>query len=190
MEQFTGLLGEYYRETEPAARKALYARLQGDAALPPLFGRLYELRYVDPRNPGNEVDLFLWHLVNLQQYNSAPGLLKKKTRQDVLAALRRMGLDTEAPPSPEEEPYLYWELRNACRRYFGTFTAASYGRKLFGVLAGKEEEKSARMREDARKLSYGNAEKFDLKAETALFCRAVDEEFMAFFQTDRSLAEP
>ena len=189
MEQFQGILGEYYREVVPSARKKIFAELKKEGELPPVLPRLYELRYTDPENPGAEVDLFLWHYVNLLQYNSAPGLLKKKTRKDILAVYKRLGLPAEGTATPEEEPYLYWEYRNAARRYFGTLSAPSYGRKLFGVLAAKEDERSARMREDARKLSYGNGEKFDLAAESKLFCRAVDDEFMDYFRTDHSLAE-
>ena len=189
MEQFQGILGQYYQEVEPAIRKKLYAELKGDPSLPPVFVRLYELRYVDKQNPGNEVDLFLWHFVNLLQYHGAPELLKKKTKKDIVAVFQQLGLDPAALRTAEDERVLYWEYRNAARRYFGTFSAASYGRKLFGLRAAKEDEKLYRMRSDARKLSFGNAEKFDLTAETALFCRAVDDEYMAFFHSDKSLAE-
>ena len=79
MERFSGALGDYYREVEPSVRKKLFAELREDPALPEIFSRLYGLRYVDRQNPGNEVDLFLWHFVNLQQYNGAPGILRKKT---------------------------------------------------------------------------------------------------------------
>ena len=187
MESFSGVFEQYFREVEPSVRKQLYAALREDASLPPLVGRLYELRYVNPKDPGAEVDLFLWHLVNLLQYHNAPSLFKKKTRKDILGVFRALGLEAGQTRTPEEEQVLYWEFRNAARRYYGTVSSAGYGRKLFGILAGKEDEKLFRMREDARKLSFGNAEKYDLEAETALFCRAVNDEFMAFFQTERGL---
>ena len=188
MEPLTGILGEYYRELEPAARKKLYAEMEASGELPEEVRRLCELRYTDRTQPGNEVDLFLWHFVNLQQYHDAPGLLRKRTRREILSALERMGLGPGAPSRPEDGPCLYWELRNAARRYFGTLAAPSYGRKLFGVLPAKDDEREARMRGDARKLSRGNAEKYDLSAEMALFCRAVEDEYMAFFHTDTPLS--
>ena len=139
---------------------------------------------------GNEVDLFLWYFVNLQNYYDAPSLLKKKTQKEIREILQKMGLTTGEVYASEEESILYWELRNASRRYFGTMSAASYGRKFFGVFSAKENEKSARMREDARKLSFGNAEKYELTDETELFCRAVDDEFRDYFHTERSLSSP
>ena len=187
MEPLTGILGEYYREVEPSVRKKLYAEMQAAGELPEPIRRLNELRYVDRTQPGNEVDLFLWHFVNLQQYNGAPGLLRRHTRNEILSALREMGVSPEAHSCPEDEPYLYWELRNAARRYFGTLSAPSYGRKLFGILAAKEDERAPRMREDARKLSYGNAEKYDLSSEMSLFCQAVDDEYKAYFHAETSL---
>lgn len=189
MEQFSGDLGRYYDEIEPSVRKGLFGVLRSDPALPPVFSRLYELRYVDGKSPENEVDLFLWHLVNLVQYHGAPGLLKRKTRKDILAIYRQMGLVPEAPYTKEEARILYWELRNAVRRYFGTLSAPSYGRKLFGTLSAKDDERVARMEEEAWKISYGNASKFDLQEESAPLCSAVDDEYRDYFHSESSLAE-
>ena len=189
MEQFSGNLGRYYDEIEPSVRKAIFCSLQKDQELPPIIGRLYELRYVDQKNPENEVDLFLWYLVNLLQYHSAPGLLKKKTRKDILSIYRRMELVSECPHTEEEDRILYWELRNAIRRYFGTLSAPSYGKKLFGTLSAKDDERIARMEEEAWKLSYGNAVKFDLVEESELFCRAADDEYREYFHSETALAD-
>ncbi len=188
MEAFTGMLAEYYHEVEPVARKKLFAAMAAEGALPPMTQRLYELRYKDLKAPDKEVDLFLWYYVNLQQYFSAPRLLWKKTRRDIRAIFRQMGLSPDEPRTQEDERVLYWEFRNAARRYFGTFSASSYGRKLFGALPAKEDERLLRMREDARKLSVGNAEKYDLAAETELFCLAIDDEFKEYFHSEESLS--
>lgn len=188
MEAFTGGLAEYYREIKPAARKRLFTALEAEGALPSMTRRLYELRYADPKAPGNEVDLFLWYYVNLQQYFCAPGLLRKRTRREIQSCFRKMGLSPDIPRTQEDERVLYWEFRNAACRYFGTFSAPSYGRKLFGALPAKEDERLLRMREDAKKLSFGNAEKYDLVAETDLFRRAIDDEFKEFFHTEESLS--
>lgn len=189
MEAYTGILGQYFSEVEPTERKRLYVLLQEEVLLPAALERLYKLRYVDPQEPDREVDLFLWHFVNLLQYYGAPGLFRQKTRRAVQETLRALGLEAGNTETEEERRLFYWEYRNAARRYFGTVSAPSYGRKLFGTLAGREDEKLLRMREDARKLSFGNAEKYDLAEESELICRAVNDEFMAFFNTKQGLAE-
>ena len=184
MEAYTGTLAEYYREIEPGARRQLFNAMSAESGIPAMVRRLYELRYTDPENPGAEVDLFLWYYVNLQQYYNAPALLRKRTRREILSCLEKMGLCPDPSRTPEDERALYWEFRNAARRYFGTLSAPSYGRKLFGVLSAKEDERLLRMREDARKMSFGNAEKYDLAAEMELFCRAIDDEFREYFHTE------
>ena len=108
---------------------------------------------------------------------------------DILAIYRQMGLVPEAPYTKEEARILYWELRNAVRRYFGTLSAPSYGRKLFGTLSAKDDERVARMEEEAWKISYGNASKFDLQEESAPLCSAVDDEYRDYFHSESSLAE-
>ena len=188
MEAFTGTLAEYYREIEPTARKKLFAAMSAEGGAPAMVKRLYELRYIDPKAPEAEVDLFLWYYVNLQQYYSASGLLRRRTRREIQSCFQKMGLCTDVLCTQEDERLLYWEFRNAARRYFSTFSAAGYGRKLFGMLSAKEDERLIRMREDARKISYGNAEKYELAAETELFCRAIEDEFREYFHTEESLS--
>ncbi len=188
MEAFTGTLADYYREIEPDARKKLYAAMSAEGTVPPMVRRLYELRYTDPKAPENEVNLFLWYYVNLQQYYNAPTLLRRRTRREILSCLQKMGLWPDMPRTPEDERVLYWEFRNAARRYFGTLSAPSYGRKLFGVLPAKEDERLLRMREDARKISFGNAVKYALPTGTELFCRAIEDEFREYFRTEESLS--
>lgn len=94
--------GAVFSEVEPTERKRLYVSLQEEVLLPAALERLYKLRYVDPQEPDREVDLFLWHFVNLLQYYGAPGLFRQKTRRAVQETLRALGLEAGNTETEED----------------------------------------------------------------------------------------
>ena len=75
---------------------------------------------------------------------------------------------------------LYWEYRNAARRYFATTASKGYGRKVFGIIAANEEDRKKRSCADAYEMSIGLARRLALDEEMTLFSDAVRDEYSCY----------
>lgn len=172
----------YYSETDPAKRSAM---LNSSEDLPgySLRRKFFLLRHGTDRG-GITTDKYLWQCVNLSTFYSNVFFLKRK-RSEIIKILREMGFSGDA--SPEEENALYWELRNALRRYIETTKAPGYRRKVFGLVSAKDSERNAQLCGDMWKISCGLAEKYDLRRELLPLLRAANDEYLAFSPDSESL---
>ena len=194
---------EYFRITELAERKKLYKLISSraadkesatsakytetDLAALTVIKKLYEQRYVDPKHPEAEVDVFLWYIMALLQHFQNGGLFKNRRKKEILKLLSLMGIEDGMTTDEPEGCAAYMECRNAVRKYFECCSDSKYGGKLLGLIPSTEDDRSARMRLDAYSFSYGLAEKFGIEREMQLFLRAVDDEYMDFTHTVMSL---
>ena len=129
------LLEPYYTETEPDLRKNKLDAYSEDTGTKADQYRkdLYAARHVDKKHPEKLVDRFLFNLISLATIVKSPGLFPKFRKREVLSILSSMQLDERPLQDPECESVLYWEYRNAVRRYIGTCDDPSYGRTLLGM---------------------------------------------------------
>ncbi|HCR44494.1 MAG TPA: hypothetical protein DIV41_07920 [Ruminococcaceae bacterium] len=183
--QVPGAWSSYYSETDPERRmEILCAGSEENPSdkLVPLRHALWELRYSDPQDPKHRVDQFLWQFVNILCVYRMSGsrFFQKKGEKEIRQIMETMGFSEAAGFGAEGERELYWEFRNAARRYFtACLNDKSYRKKYFGIAAMKQDETDKKLAGDAWKLSEGAAERFNLTDEIKPFTQAVRDEFFS-----------
>ena len=183
------LLEPYYTETEPEIRKNKLDAYGGDSAVKADQYRrdLYACRHIDKKHPGKSVDRFLFHLISLATIVKTPGFFPKFRKKEVLSLLSAMQLDDRPLQDPECEAALYWEYRNAVRRYIATCDDPSYGRTLLGMKPSDAAGRREKCCNDVWSFSYGVAALVGLEKEMAILCRAANDEYCALHPAVESL---
>ena len=169
---------EWYRETEPGKRREMLNSLmekEPDDGANEYRSRLFELRHGSGEE--TEKDLFLWQCVNFSQIYESSVFLKGLSRKEVRNALRQMGCEEAKQYREAGEGALYWEIRNAARRYFGTCRGSDYRRVLFGLMNSSEKDKTRNMCKDAWQMSVGVSERLGLEEEMRVWIQAVTDEY-------------
>ena len=178
-EDTAGLIRQYDRETDPAKKKELLARMDANDERVKARNELFNRRFSVTKE-GNYADRFLFVFMQiLQTRNVARGLFgfnrKQMLKELSVFGYREAGTCTEA-----EQDALHREIVNAALRYFETCKSPEYRRKLFGTMTPSDEERRVHIRNDAYAISYGLASRMDLEKETAFLCRAVSEAYAIF----------
>ena len=172
----------FYQELEPKKRLAMFDELQmteADDGANEFRKKLLEERYTDPKEPHREVDRFLWQCLNLPYLYRSAKLLSFGSKKEAQKTVDALLLPQAAQYGEAGERALYWEIRNAAKRYFSTCSGKSYRRKFFGLMSASEEEQVYQTCRDAWEMSYGVARKVGLEDEMAVFCQAVRDEYAA-----------
>lgn len=175
---------EYYRELEPKRRREqldLLCMTEPDDGANAYRIKLYKARYVDEKQPGREVDRFLFNCLSFSQLWQSAKLFKRHARKETLEALRDMLWDEAAEYGEAGERALYWEIRNTAARYLSTCDGAGYNRRLFGMIASGDESRADRICQDVWRMTDGLAERVGLQSELKLWNRAVQD---AYFMSD------
>ena len=173
---------EYYRETDRKKRLSLRNELfmlEADDGANEYRKKLYERRYINPKDSSQEQDLYLWNCVNFIEISRSGKLFKRHTRKEILKALKQMGFDEMPEYGPAGEKALYWEIRNGAKRYFQTCSDKSYRRQVFGLLSTTDEDRGRQMCRDAWDMSAGLAEAFQLQEELRIWSQAVKDQYSA-----------
>ena len=177
---------EYYRELEPRRRRELLDQLcmtEPDDGANEYRQRLYRARHVDGKQPGLEVDRFLFNCLSFAQLWSSAKMFKRSARREVLKGLRDMLAGEAAEYGEAGERALYWEWRNVAARYLMTCASSSYNRSLFGMIASGEQSRSDRICRDVWRMTVGLAQRLNLEGELRLLNRAVID---AYYTSDGS----
>ena len=173
------LLEAYYTETEPDIRKNKLDAYSGnsDTKADQYRKDLYACRHIDKKHPEKQVDRFLFNLISLATIAKTPGFFPKFRKKEVLSIVTSMQLDDRPLQDPECEAVLYWEYRNAVRRYIATCDDPSYGRTLLGMKPSDAAGRREKCCEDVWSFSFGVADMVGLQKEMAALCRAANDEY-------------
>lgn len=183
------LLEPYYTETEPDVRKnkldayGTDSNTQADQYRKDLFS----CRHMDKKHPEKLVDRFLFNLISLATIVKSPGFFPKFRKKEVLSILSAMQLDDRPKQDPECDAALYWEYRNAVRRYIATCDDPSYGRTLLGMKPSDAAGRREKCCNDVWSFSYGVAALVGLEKEMETLCRAANDEYCALNPNVESL---
>ncbi|MFU0832345.1 MAG: DUF5664 domain-containing protein [Oscillospiraceae bacterium] len=189
----TEIWDAYYAEMDAKRRKELLTdgcEMEPDNPLNALRRELWELRYLDPKNPEQPVDRLLWQCVNLLciYKMSRPRMVRKSSAKEVRDAIQTMGFEQAERCGESGRQELYREFRNAAHRYFSvSSTDKSYRKKYFGIKTMNHDEYKEKLAKDAWCLSKGIAERFQLQRELEVFSNAVKDEFFAFMPDAQDL---
>lgn len=177
---------EYYRELEPKRRRELLDQLcmtEPDDGANEYRRLLFRARHLDERQPGREVDRFLFSCLSFAQLWSSAKMFKGSAKREVSRTLREMLADKAAEYGEAGERAFYWEIRNAAARYLKTCEGAGYNRSLFGMIASGDESRADRVCRDIWRMSVGLAKRLDMQKPLALWNRAVVD---AYYTSDGS----
>lgn len=175
----------YYEELEKDERIEIFEQLLEelpDDGLNAFRKEVHEKRYPNPGKRGTQMDMFLLSIVYF------PGIYSKKisvfgnTEKEIGKACKDLMLDRVASLSEEEKAILYLELHNAADLYFFTCNDAGYGRKMFGLVQAKDEERMTQVCSEAWILSKGIPKLGGKVEEMQLFSEAVLD---AYYRFDR-----
>ena len=168
----------YFTELEPDVRlDILNADGKADAEAA-FLRKLYQERYRDPKHPERMVDNWLWKFVYL------PGLYKKRRvsktafRTEVERTLDELHLKDRRTET--EAQSLYWEYRNAARRFLGTCLSDQYGSRLFGLKKASITEKKEKAAAELWMMSRGIALTSGKTVTMEPFIEALSEELALF----------
>ena len=127
-------LNEYYRELEPAKRRAMLETLcasEPDDGANAYRRTLLDARHVDPKNPGHEVDRMLFMCVSFMQLCQSARMFKGSAIREVRRSLQELRFDQAGAYGEAGTRALYWEIRNAAARYLSTCSAPGKPRLLW-----------------------------------------------------------
>lgn len=182
--EYPQVFDSYYQETDPDQREKIFSGLKEQTDREEAFARaareLFDRRHTDPKRKGQRVDTFLWNMINLVIVAKSARVFARRSRRETLEALASMEGQTRETYGEEGTAALYWEYRNAARRYFATTASKGYGRKVFGIIAANEEDRKKRSCADAYEMSIGLARRLALDEEMALFSDAVRDEYSCY----------
>ncbi len=176
----------YYQELDPGERKRLYEELkvsEPDDGANAFRERIFAARYTDPRQPGHEVDYFLFQCVSLIQTYRIAVFFRRNAIKEVEEALRIILYDEAFQYGEAGEKALYWELRNTAARYFKTCEAPGYNRMLFGLIQSGSEGRLDRMCRDVWQITRGLAQRTGMEGRLRVWNQAVLD---AYLQADGS----
>ena len=180
MDSMSPIWSGYYSQLDPGRRWQLLQenlREGEDDGADAYRQRLFSLRYMEEGKDEPSVDRFLWAFVNLVQVYSSSRFLKRSGRKEVQQFLEKSGF-------PEAEPYgeagreaLYWEIRNAAKRYFKTCTGSEYRRTLFGLLGPGAADQKREMCKEVWMMTLGLEKRLGMSQELELWTKAVHDEY-------------
>ena len=125
------------------------------------------------------VDRYLWQCVNFSQLYDTSRLFKKGKRREVEEFLAEGGYTDAMGAGPNGERALYWEIRNAAKRFFKTCSGSEYRRSLFGLLSPGGEDQKKQMCLDTWKMTMGVGERLGISDSLSLWTKAVMDEYLA-----------
>ena len=180
---------EYYRELEPDQRAMILERLLAkvpDDGSNRFRKMLFARRYLEEGSESPSVDRYLWQCVNFVQLYDSSRFFKKGSRKEVMSFLNGNGYNEAMESGPAGEKALYWEIRNAAKRYFKTCGGSDYRRAIFGLLSPGKEDQKKQMCLDTWKMSIGVGQRLDITKNLSLWKKAVLDEYE---QTDPLAAD-
>lgn len=175
----------YYEELEAEERKELFAQLiqeLPDDGLHAFRKKLFENRYPAPGKWQSIADRFLLAFVCFPGFYANRTAMFSNVEKEIRKTVKDMGLNEAEQMSEEEKNLLYLELHNAADLYFFTCKDGSYGKKLFGMVQGTDEDRRKQVCEEAWILSKGIQEMTEPMEGLRIFSDAVLD---AYFQFDK-----
>ncbi len=171
---------EYYQELEPEMREKILKRLleeEPDDGSNRFRELLFSKRYLKDGEVKPSVDRLLWQCVNFSQIYGMPFLFRNSGKKEVRRFLSENGYDEARAAGPDGERALYWEIRNAAKRYFKTCSGTEYRRVFFGLLNPGTEDQKEQMCSDTWKMTKGIGKRLGLSDILDLWTKAVLDEY-------------
>ena len=183
----SALWKEYYLELEPERRAQILERLLKevpDDGSDRFRKKLFELRYLETDHRSREVDYsrpsvdrYLWQCVNFVQLYETSRFFKRGARREVTQFLSGNGYIEAMEAGPDGERALYWEIRNAARRFFKTCSGTEYRRALFGLMSPGKADQKNQMCLDTWKMTEGIAHRLGIAKDLSVWTKAVMDEY-------------
>lgn len=173
----------YYEELDKDDRREIFENLLEelpDDGHNAFRKEVFEKRYPNPGRRGTQMDMFLLSIVYFPGLYTKRNSLFGSAKRDVEKSCKDMMLDQVPSLSEEEKAILYLELHNAADLYFSTCRDAGYGRKMFGIMAAKDEERLDQACKDAWILAKGIPALGEAVEEMQLFSEAVKDAYFHF----------
>ena len=171
---------EYYRELEPERREQILNRLlqeEPDDGSNSFRKRLFALRYLSGDDPKPSMDRYLWQCVNFAQLYDTSRVFRRNGRKEAQRFLSENGYLEAVSAGPEGEKALYWEIRNAAKRFFKTCSGTEYRRTLFGLLGPGSSDQKRQMCIDTWKMTEGIAHRLGIAKDLSVWTKAVMDEY-------------
>lgn len=171
----------YFSEINPKSRQKLlnqYSETYPQDTNIQLYQKLWKLRYTDPKNSKQNIDSFLWQIVNVICLYRVSKHFSRGTEKEINTAMDSLGFSFASEYGKTGNDILYLEFRNAAKRYFGTCDSKAYGKKFMGIVSMKDDERTNKVAREVWQLTEGLPQKFNTDEKMELFCKAVHDEFI------------
>lgn len=127
----------FYQETDPLTRSHMLQE-KGNARMQELFRKRHP-RKVNPQAEDVYLQVF-FELIRFSKDGRSRQTSTAASLRQLKALLERFGFNTRELADQEKDPEIYWELRNALRRFLEVTDKESYGRRFMGMIRLKKEE--------------------------------------------------
>lgn len=183
---------KYYKELNPDKRKKMMKELLAageDDGANAIRQKIYTRRYTNPKAPSHPADMFLMECAYL------PSLYRKRKsfltnmKKEIKRTMLHLYLDEAQNFTEIEKNALYWEMRNAVKRYLKTCQGSKYGSSFMGLSKASEEEKIRLAGRDIWQMSAGIARYMKLEDEMKIFCDAAKDEYESYFEDGQEIYE-
>ena len=179
---------EYYRETDPEKRRLLFKQMSDvfDDGANELRYRLYERRHTDNAHPGRIVDKGVLEIMLMSVNDSPIYRFSPFTAGSIRRSMTDLGIDEVCDANDMSASAVYWEIRNAARRYFENCKGPQYARKWFGMVASSDDEKLEKTAYDVWTMTVRIPEMYGMIEEMRIFSDAVRDEFTEMSEEARA----
>lgn len=176
----------YYGEIDPAKRQELLKELvEAGDPLDDLRKKLYDVRH-HGQSANHPVDRYLAAIFDLMDVARGSGFFMPSPAGRVRKILAGLGFAEAADLGDDGRGVLYWEIRNAMKRYLSTCTGEDYARMLMGTMKSSDAHKNTKTVEDIWTITGGVRRKAEKglddqgRADFDLYVKAVQDEFFVW----------
>ena len=177
----------YFRELSPTERRDMLKKMTDEGSLDSetqeLCQRLYDERYRDEKHPDKLIDRWIFKLVYLPGMFRKSRFFKGGIKREKEALLKDLHLSNPEALSEAEATILYWEYRNAAKRYLSTCDSPDYANSFFGLKKSGPEDKKLKACEDIWMASEGFANMVGEEERLGLWCEALYDELLQYDQS-------
>ncbi len=185
----------YYGEVEPEKRAEFLKDLveEGDE-LDALRAKLYDVRH-HGQSKNHPVDRYFAAFFEMMDVPRNIGFLQPSPAKRTVKILQSMGFSQVKGQDNEHKALLYWEIRNAVKRYLSTCNGEDNARMFMCTMKSSDARKNTKTVEDIWAITNGvrvKAEKGmkdDEKEDLALYVKAVQDEFYVWKDNAKSWYE-
>ena len=191
----TPTIAQYYRETDPAKRKALLDQAiteEGNTEENQARKEIWDARYCMKSDLGGQADGYLkfWMTMEFNRTSANRWFSSKGARKDLVKELKQVQFMELAGKSELHRELVYRECEHLVKLYMDLCqTDKSYNTILCGLVTMKKDDVKAKLQNDIYETAVKVPRELELEKELELLTKAARKVFEDYFPGEGGLPE-